>query len=123
MGRNAGRAVAAATILLAAGCASAGFGDGGGNRKQAQASYDSCLASAVHYADDGRTAPNNLALIVAPMCYQQYLALEKDIAASLGSHARREFELDADAEQVEFATAAIRDERANRQLAGVVPSR
>ena len=106
-------------MLMAAACAAPGEERAGdGNRAAAQAAYDTCLARATRYADTGKEAVAELAQIVAPMCYRQYLALEEDIADSLGSRARRKFEHDADAEQAGFAIAAIRQERTKQQLAG-----
>ena len=119
MGALSGCAALAAAMLTAGACAAPGSG-GDGNRAAAQAAYDSCLAKAAHYADTGKESAADLAQVVAPMCYPQYLALEKDIAHDLGSHARRQFELDADGQQLGFATAAIKQERAGHQLAGVI---
>jgi len=111
-----------AAILAAAGCAGPGPGANASPSAQ-QAAYDSCLARAARYADTGKESAADLAQIVAPMCYPQYLALETVIAGDLGSRARRQFELEADGQQVGFATAAIRQERANQQLAGVIAPR
>ena len=122
MGGFTGRVALAAVMLAAAACAAPGSG-GDGNRTAAQAAYDSCLAKAARYADTGKESAADLAQVVAPMCYPQYLALEKDIADDLSSRTRRKFEIDADAEQLGFATGAIKQERANQQLAGVISPR
>ncbi|HLG87100.1 MAG TPA: hypothetical protein VKZ79_07875 [Alphaproteobacteria bacterium] len=121
MGEAWGRAALVAALLMTAACAAPGSQSRAeGNKAAAQAAYDSCLSSAARYADTGKESAADLAQIVAPMCYPQYLALEKDIAEDLGSRARRQFELDADAKQAGFATAAIKQERAKQQLAGVI---
>ncbi len=116
-----GRAALAAALLMTAACAAPGSqSEAEGNKAAAQAAYDACLASAARYADTGKESAADLAQIVAPMCYPQYLALEKDIADDLSSRARRQFELDADAKQAGFAEAAIKQERSKQQLAGVI---
>ena len=119
MGELTRRAALAVAMLTVAACAAPGSG-GDGNRAAAQAAYDSCLAKAARYADTGKENAADLAQVIAPMCYPQYLTLEKDIAHDLGSHARRQFELDADGRQLGFATAAIKQERSGQQLAGVI---
>ena len=124
MGEMTGRAALVAALLMTAACAAPGSqSQGNGNKAAAQAAYSACLASAARYADTGKESAVVLAQIVAPMCYPQYLALEKDIADDLNSRARRQFERAADAEQLGFATAAIKQERGKQQLAGDIPSR
>lgn len=119
MGASVAWGALVAAVLAAAGCTGPDS-VGGGNKGAAQAAYDTCLASAAHFADTGKETTAGLAQIVAPMCYEQYLALEKDIADDLGSRARRQFERDADGQQIGFATTAIRAERGKQQLAGVI---
>lgn len=113
--RGYGRVVAAALPCLAAACASPMLEPPVSATAQAQAearrSYDACLDSASRYADDGKTTAPQLALIVAPLCYESFLRLEKVISAGLGGSARRAFEHGADDGQLNYAMAAIRKER------------
>jgi hypothetical protein len=105
--------------LSAAACASSTF-EAATPEKQAEAerSYQACLASAAHYADDGKTAAPHLALIIAPMCYAQFTSLDTAKAAGFGSSARRKFEEGADDRQLAFAMAAVESARSRRAELG-----
>jgi len=107
---------------LVTACATSGL-DGAPpqSRVQAEQSYQTCLASAVRYADDGKTTVPHLALIVAPMCYAQFTSFDKATTAQLGGSTRRKFEHEADQRQIETATAAIERAR-SRQAELSVPA-
>ena len=103
-------------MLLSAGCA-VDPAKLAAETAQARQAYDSCLASAARFADDGKTAPAEMAFAVAPMCYRQHLALEDAEAADMSASERHKFEYTADDTQLDAAIDAIRAERAGRQLA------
>ena len=92
-------------------------------RAEAQRAYDACLKNAARYVDTGTTDPSQLPLAVAPLCYPQFLTLEKVVAASLHWGNRRDYEHTADAGQLAFAAQAIEQERQSRgqRLAGAGP--
>jgi hypothetical protein len=80
-------------------------------RDAAEEQYRACLAAAAKFADDGRTAPANLALVTAPMCYSQFSELEGLLTAGLTSDERRTLDRDGDQRQIDFAREAIKQER------------
>jgi len=78
---------------------------------KAEAVYKICLTRAARYADTAGSQSENLASLIAPMCYPQFDALEKLTTARLGPHRRRLYLRGSDQQQIEMARAAIRNER------------
>ena len=86
-------------------------------KEDARQAYAACLNSAAHYADQGAMAIDNVAGLIAPMCYPQFSRLEIASAAGLGTRDRRAYDHDGDKRQLEFAGDVIRRERSVAALA------
>ncbi len=86
-------------------------------KADARQAYVACLNSAARYADHGALAIDNVAGLIAPMCYPQFSRFEVASAAGLGTRDRRAYDHDGDKRQLEFAGDAIRRERSVATLA------
>jgi len=78
---------------------------------EARQAYLRCLSHAAHYADRDLAPVDNVALIVAPMCYPQFADYEVAMTEGLNGHWRRSYQRASDQLQIELASEVIRQER------------
>jgi hypothetical protein len=82
-------------------------------QKLAEQAYKACLLKAAHFADDRKTDPASVAIIITPMCYPQFARYAAAYEEGLSRRDRKEYIRAADRLQMELADAAIAEERAD----------
>jgi hypothetical protein len=80
-------------------------------QKLAEQTYKACLLKAAHFADDRKTDPASVAILITPMCYPQFARYAADYEEGLNRRDRKEYIRAADRLQMELADAAIAEER------------
>jgi len=80
--------------------------------------YDACLSGAAKYIDDGKGPIEHEAPLVAALCYPQFSQYEKSVASGFSARARKTFNRESDQRQIDFASAAIRQERGALAFSG-----
>jgi len=83
-------------------------------QKLAEQAYKACLLKAAHFADDRKTDPASVAILITPMCYPQFARYAAAYEEGLNRRDRKVYISAADRLQMDLAAAAIAKERDER---------